>query len=142
MDPEIDRLRQASDAKSLLDLLPGVGNAREIGRALDELPDPSRAVESLVAFFQRQDDFIAGQTRAWLDHWRGMGPPHSSFGESEARDSALADYVALAFPAIRTFAKAGDQRAADGLRLLASSGADPDVRADAASALARVEGSH
>jgi HEAT repeat protein len=141
MESDIERLREESDADGLLRVFSaGIADRSKAREALANLPDPARAVDPLIALLKNGNEFIQRETRTWLDHWKGMGPPHSTFGEAEARDSATADYVKLAFLAIRLFQNVGGPQGIEGLRLLANSGVDPDVREDASAALKSIEG--
>lgn len=141
-DPEVDRLREASDAEGLLRLereRPQHGHG--VRDALRQLPDPSRAVDGLVALIAAgEDDYVAAKAPAYLDLWRDMGPPHSAFDMAHARGTAYADYVRFEFTAIEVFDKAGGAKAVEGLQRLASGSSDRDVREHAARRLAQAEG--
>jgi hypothetical protein len=142
MDPEVDRLREAGDAEGLLRLeRENPQHGSEVTDALRQLPDPSPAVDALLALVAAgEDDYIATKATAYLDLWRDWGPPHSSFDMAKAREVAYADYVGFELIAIQVFENAGGTKAVGGLRRLASSSSDRDVRESAGSALAQVEG--
>ena len=135
MNPKIEELTSANDAKGLTEMLwsndvqdhpTALQNIEEAVRALEKVDDPS-AVDGLIDFLGRRSEFMEKLINRYIDLWSDR--PYMT--ADQAKDSALAKYQTVQFSAIRIFEKFGGERAAGYLRRMADSDPDSDVRNDA-----------